>query len=94
MPIILDTPKVETKTVTTFVITNIENNVVGKTFTVRYDGLAADDTLVERGTWSLKGTEEVQAFYLELDIIIATGKTFEEASKELLYSKIAIGTLV
>lgn len=31
--------------------------------------------------------------YAELDGTIAAGKTFEEASKELLYSKIAVGTL-
>lgn len=94
MPIILDIPETETKVVTSIVITKITNSPEEEKFDCEYIKFLEDGTKSDRGHWSLVGKVAIQLFYTELDVIIATGKTFEVASKELLYSKIAIGTVV
>lgn len=94
MPIILDIPETETKVVTSIVITKITNSVEEEKFDCEYIKFLEDGTKSDRGHWSLEGKVAIQALYAELDVVIVTGKTFEEASKELLYSKIATGTLV
>ena len=94
MPLTLSTPETETKTVNTIVITDFNNSLERTVLEICYIKLLEDGTPFQRGSVTFNTVEEIQALYAELDVIIATGKTFEEASKELLYSKIATGTLV
>lgn len=94
MPIILDTPEVQIQTITSVVVTSTFNDVENARFSISYAKLYEDGTPAERATFDVDGAADIKALYVELDVIIATGKSFEEASKELLYSKIAIGTLI
>jgi len=88
MSIILDTPQVQTQTVTEFVITKIINNVERGLLSISYNLLLEDGNVLKEETKRFRGKGVIQGLYAELDTIIATGKTFEEASRELLYSKL------
>ena len=94
MPLVLDTPESMTNTVSTVAITSVVNDLENQRLDVNYIKLLEDGTPFQRAVYSVSGHEDVQALYAELDVLIATGKTFEEASRELLYSKISTGTIV
>jgi len=92
--LILNTQEVETNVVTQIQITEIINNPGREKFVVRYNKLSEDGEVLERSFFKLTDKTEIQAMYTELDTILAQGKSFEDASKELLYSKIAEGEVV
>ena len=84
----LTTPVQETKVVTTVQLTAIVNNVEEGRLEVHYITLLEDGEPYQRGNVAVEGKEAVQAVYAEIDTIMSSGKTFEEASKELFYSKV------
>jgi hypothetical protein len=83
----LTTPIIETKTANTVQITGLYNKIEEESLEIHYITLLEDGTPYKRDLVVFKGYDTVKALYAELDVIIATGKTFEEASTELLYSK-------
>ena len=84
----LTTPIVITNTANTVQITGILNKVEEERLEIEYIIILEDDTPYKRDRVSIIGKDNVKAIYAETDTIIATGKTFEEASTELLYGKV------
>ena len=84
----LNTPIVVTNTATTVQITALVNNVEEERVEIHYMTKLEDGTPYQRGNIQINGKEDVKAMYAELDALISTGKTFEAASGELLYSKV------
>ena len=84
----LTTPVVETLTTTTVQITGFVNNKEEERCEIHYILLLDNGEPCKRGQVVINGYADVKAFYAEMDALIATGKTFEIASTELLYSKV------
>ena len=88
MAIVLPTPKTETLVATNVQITGFVNNIEEGRCEVHYIVLLEDGTPYKRGQVVINGYDDVKALYAELDVLISTGKTFEESSTELLYGKV------
>jgi len=88
MSTVLNNPLVETKTIDKVQITRIDNNIEEGYIEISYLTLYDNNTPAQRGIVGVKGYDAVKALYTETDILIATGKTFEEASTEILYAKV------
>ena len=84
----LNQPQVITNTVNKVQVTALVNNVEEGRIEIHYITLLEDNTPYQRGNVVVEGYESVKAMYAELDAKIAEGKTFEEASTELLYAKV------
>jgi len=84
----LNTPIVITNTANTVQITRIDNNVEEGYLGIQYMTILEDGTPYQRGTVRVDGIDAVKALYAETDTVMATGKTFEEASAEILYGKV------
>lgn len=88
MPSLLSTPIVISNEVNKVQITAINNQIEQGFLSVEYILLMSNGTPYRRGDIRFSGYDVVKALYAELDALIATGKTFEVASAELLYSKV------
>lgn len=88
MALILGTPIAVTNTQTSVQITGLVNNLERGNIEVHYMTLLEDGTPYQRGMTTYDGYDEVKNVYAEIDAVIATGKTFEEASTEILYTKV------
>lgn len=90
MSAIFGTPVITTNTVTTVQITRIDNNIEGEYVNVEYVTLLEDGTPYQRGSVKVRGYDDIKVLYAETDTVMATGKTFEEASAEILYNKVLV----
>jgi len=88
MAIILANPVVVTNTATTVQITKIDNNIEHEYLQIEYIILLDDGTPYQRSTVKIEGYDAVKALYAETDVVMGTGKTFEEASTAILYAKV------
>jgi len=88
MATLLNTPIVITNTANTVQITRIDNNVEEGYLAVEYMTILEDGTPFQRGNVRVEGYDAVKALYAETDTLMATGKTFEETSAEILYAKV------
>lgn len=88
MAIALTTPITVAQTVASVQITGFSIDYENLSMTSSYMTLLEDNTPYQRGNVVVEGYESVKAMYAELDAKIAEGKTFEEASTELLYAKV------
>ena len=88
MGLTLSTPMEVVNTIDEVRITEIINSVENEFIVIKYklisDGIVPTDEKVV----VIQGKELVKALYSEQDVIMATGKTFEEASREILYGKV------
>ena len=88
MGLTLSTPMEVVNTIDEVRITEIINSVENEFIVIKYklisDGIVPTDEKVV----VIQGKELVKALYSEQDAIMATGKTFEEASREILYGKV------
>ena len=88
MAIVLPTPTTETLVATNVQITGVVNNIEEGRFEIHYMILLEDGTPYKRGQVVINGYDDVKALYAEQDAAMATGKTFEVASAEILYNKV------
>lgn len=88
MAFLLDTPQTITQTLNRFSITKLENDIEDKNINIEYMIYLEDGTPYKRGRVMIEGYDAVKALYSQIDTVMATGKTFEEASSEILYNKV------
>ena len=85
---LLTTPIQTTTIATNVAVTGFYNKVEEEMMEIHYMTYTEDGTPYQRGNVTINGYTDCKAMYAELDALIATGKTFEEASSELLFSKV------
>ncbi len=88
MPLNLTASETTTKEIIGYAVASFENSVIHEKITIRYKTIFADGSTGRGELISIKGKEAIQALYAEMDSAIASGKSFENASKEILYSKL------
>jgi acylphosphatase len=89
MALDLGTPQVITNTVNKVQVTGLVNNVEEGRIEIHYMTLLEDGTPYQRGQVILaEGFEAIKQSYADIDAKIAEGKTFEQASAEILYAKV------
>jgi len=76
--------------VTDVAITSIINSPKRKMVIIKYDVIASDGNVVKSDALRIKGAPAVKELYDELDVLIRTGLSFEQASRQLLYAKIGL----
>ena len=91
MPLTLTTPTEVVTTTTELRITKFENNIEEAYITIDYISILDGGTEGNRGSTRVDGVVAIKDMYTTMDTAIATGKTFEEASKEVLYGLLAEG---
>ena len=84
----LETPVLVTESIGKVQITKIINHVDTEFFVIEYTTHKPDDSILSQGNIVIEGYDAVKALYAEQDTLMATGKTFEEASREILYDKV------
>lgn len=88
MPFIPDTVETTTKTVTSYKVIEFRNSIAREMITITYVKAFDDDTYSPPLLKEISGAESIRELYALMDAEIATGKTFEEASKQVLYGKL------
>ena len=88
MGLILGTPMEIVNTVDEVRITSILNNVETEYVVIHYKLIIGGVVPVGTQVVAIQGKEAIKALYAEQDAVMATGKTFEEASREILYNKV------
>jgi hypothetical protein len=88
MPLKLNTPETQVQEIDEFIITRFVNDIENKFIQIDYLELNSGN-IVGRNKIKIVGKENIKQLYAELDVIIAEGHVFEEASTILLYSKIS-----
>ena len=92
MPLILNTPTSGPQVVS-YKIARIMNDTINARVNVAYQELDADGNVIGNGNFIVTDIVAVRAIYTEIEEAILTGSTFEEASREVLYSKLGAGTI-
>lgn len=88
MPLILNTPEVETKKITKIVITEIVNSPARGVFVIRYNKLLENGEVASTEAMRIRDKDKIKAFYDLITQKVKAGKTFEEASRDILYNAI------
>lgn len=64
------------------------NSLAESVVIVQFDVLYDDNTVKECGYLRINGYDDIKALYAEMDVAIGNGLSFEEASKQVLYSRV------
>jgi len=93
MKLTLNTPIVDIKTVDKIGIIKSEHNVLKETYGIWYNEYLTTGQVHKKKIHTISGKDNIELLFAELEVIMLDGKGYEDANEELLYSKIADGTL-
>jgi len=82
------TPIIKIETISSVQVTSFVNDIEQNNIRIEYIRLLDNGEVKDRDCVFIDNYDDVKKLYKDLDDIIATGKTFEEASAKLLYFKV------
>ncbi|MEA2021890.1 MAG: hypothetical protein U9N08_05390 [Candidatus Caldatribacteriota bacterium] len=94
MPLIPNEPETTSKTVTSYKIVDFKNNTQRGVILITYVKIYDNGEASRPETHRIKGIDAIKELYAAMDAELATGKTFEEASKLVLYNALDIDGVI